>query len=226
MIRQVRESEPSPAEHNAGSLQSMTGASFPAPAEALEELSEIINKNTSRHPSSTFTQQAVKNSGGSEFWNNFDERIRTPPPPFPLRTNSTISDDIAMETPTSTTAPSVPLFPAGAYNSSPSRSATPQPAATVGEYTRKTLGKRRRDDDFDPALFKRRAVSPGLSLQNSPLLPPSPAQREGAWWQTKAHRESSASSNSNSISNGTVGKRIGMQGMNDTHDSLMNMSIE
>jgi hypothetical protein len=94
------------------------------------------------------------------------------------------------------------------------------------------LGKRRRDDDLDPNMFKRRAVSPGVSLQNSPIMPPSPAQRsENGWWamqQAKA-REGSGSSSSNNGA-GAVGgpglKRIGFQGMSDTNDGLMNMSIE
>ena len=226
VIRQVRESDPGPSEANANVSQSVTTASSPAQTEAMEELADIMGREASgeRRLSSNFSQQALRNSGGPEFWNKFDERIRTPPPPFPIRANSSVSEDIAMEPPMSTTAPNVLPFSNGPYNSSPSRSSTPQPIPTAGELTRKTLGKRRRDDDFDPAVLKRRAVSPGLSLQNSPILPPSPAQRESSWWQTKAHRESSASSNSNS--NGTVGKRIGMQGMNNTNDGLMNMSIE
>ena len=97
-----------------------------------------------------------------------------------------------------------------------------------------------RDDDFDPNYFKRRAVSPGLSLQNSPTLPQSPLQRDGGWWGTpKSGREvpsvhvsgervSSNGSASGSVSGGTPGpsKRVGLQGMTDTHDGLMNMSIE
>jgi len=44
--------------------------------------------------------------------------------------------------------------------------------------------KRRREDDFDIATIKRRAVSPGLSAQNSPVLTShSPSQRDtgGSW---------------------------------------------
>ena len=87
--------------------------------------------------------------------------------------------------------------------------------------------KRMRDDDFDPNYFKRRAVSPGLSVQNSPVLPQSPG-----WWGTpppnKVERVGSNGS-TNGSQNGTAGgqpKRVGMQGMNDTNDGLMNMSIE
>ena len=99
--------------------------------------------------------------------------------------------------------------------------------------------KRMRDDDFDPSFFKRRAVSPGMSLQNSPILPQSPLQREGGWWgiQAKNAREtpgvqvrgerigSGGSAGSTNTSTGPS-KRVGMQGMNDTNDGLMNMSIE
>ena len=85
-----------------------------------------------------------------------------------------------------------------------------------------------RDDDFDPTYFKRRAVSPGLSLQNSPVLPQSPG-----WWgtppqQNKVERVASNGSGSGGQSQNAAGqpKRVGMQGMNDTNDGLMNMSIE
>jgi hypothetical protein len=209
VIRQVRESDPSP------DLQDATAASSPrlvptASSEAIEELADIMGE---RPKSVNFGRHALRNSGGAEFWNSWDERMRTPPPPFPQRANSTMSEDVTMDTPS---------HPATLQhfhsNSSPSRCSTPQPMEM-----RKTLGKRRRDDDLDPTLFKRRAVSPGLSLQNSPILPPSPAQRESSWWQSKAHRESSTSSSGTGI---TLGKRIGMQGMNDTNDGLMNMSIE
>jgi hypothetical protein len=38
--------------------------------------------------------------------------------------------------------------------------------------------KRRRDDDYDIGTIKRRAVSPGMSAQNSPVLTQSPTQKE------------------------------------------------
>ena len=43
--------------------------------------------------------------------------------------------------------------------------------------------KRRREDDFDIATIKRRAVSPGMSSQNSPILAQSPQYRDGVWGQ-------------------------------------------
>ena len=78
-----------------------------------------------------------------------------------------------------------------------------------------------RDDDLDPVYFKRRAVSPSLSVQNSPILPQSPG-----WWGTPKRDERVCSNGSSASGNGAAGKRVGMQGMNDTSDGLMNMSIE
>lgn len=168
--------------------------------------------------SANFGRHAMRNSGGPEFWENWDERMRTPPPPFPQRTNSTISEDVSMETITSQALSLQHLT----STSSPSRASTPQPIEM-----RKTLGKRRRDDDLDPTVFKRRAVSPGLSHQNSPILPPSPATRDGSWGrQAKIHRESSVSSSGTPVVLGKRASRVGMQGMSDTNDGLMNMSIE
>lgn len=132
-------------------------------------------------------------------------------------------------------------------SSTSSSTATPSgPPPSAIEMTR----KRRRDDDFDIVSFKRRAVSPGMngSATNSPILSQSPAERqqrneEGAgtgWWGTNAARnwrEGSAGpgaygDRSNSTGSGStqatpVGpKRVGLQGMTDTNDGLMKMSIE
>lgn len=90
-----------------------------------------------------------------------------------------------------------------------------------------------RDDDFDPNYFKRRAVSPGLSVSNSPILPQSPG-----WWGTpkrsdrdvsciSATERANSNGNAGSVGGGGAGlRRVGFQGMNDTNDGLMNMSIE
>ena len=193
---------------------------------------------TSRRSSSAFTNQAIRNSGGPSFWNNFDGRMRTPPPPLPPRESSSgISDDISMDTPISSMQATPQQDPVKPSHSQDSLVSTTQPNAF--EVPRKG-NKRMRDDDFDPNFFKRRAVSPGLSLQNSPILPQSPLQRESGWWGTpKGNREVPIPSvniagerlNGNGSAgnvNGTPGtaKRVGLQGMTDTHDGLMNMSIE
>ena len=193
-----------------------------------------------RSSSSTFTSHAIRNSGGLSFWNTFDERMRTPPPiAIPRGSSSGISDDVSMDTPLSSIQSSTPQQshlkthqPVG------SQTFAPQTLSASVELTRKG-NKRMRDDDFDPNYFKRRAVSPGMSLQNSPILPQSPHQRDSGWWgiQPKSSRETPnvqiigervSSGGSASSASGSTGhsKRIGFQGMNDTHDGLMNMSIE
>lgn len=53
---------------------------------------------------------------------------------------------------------------------------------TAAEITRRINSKRRRgDDDLDPVSIKRRAVSPGMSVHNSPVMQ-SPLQRDTAPW--------------------------------------------
>lgn len=163
----------------------------------------------------------------------------TPPISIPGGSSSGISDDISMDTPLSSLQSSTPHpEPLRSHQFLGSRSSTPQPLTCLIDATRKG-NKRMRDDDFDPNYLKRRAVSPGMSLQNSPILPQSPLQRESGWWgvQSKGARETPSvqvrgerigSGGSVSSTNASVGpsKRVGMQGMNDTHDGLMNMSIE
>ena len=65
--------------------------------------------------------------------------------------------------------------------------------------------KRRREDDFDIATIKRRAVSPGMSTQNSPVLTNSPSQRDtlGAWGQPPERKEKKESVSA--TSDGSVG---------------------
>ena len=99
---------------------------------------------------------------------------------------------------------------------------------TAADVVRKVNKKRRRDDDFDPASFKRRAVSPGMSVQSSPVLPQSPVLSSDKSWghpppKANGHGHSDRSNSGGSVS-GT--KRIGLQGMVETNDSLMNMSID
>ena len=247
MIRQVRESD-ADNDINFHPSQPTTVASSPSltatagPLDSLENVSEdpCMNseENFSRRSSSSFSHQAIKNSGGPTFWNNFDERMRTPPPPIiPRESPSVMSEDINMDNPTgslqSSTAHQMSARPSMSQESLVSTT-----QATVFEMPKKGNNKRMRDDDFDPNYFKRRAVSPGLSLQNSPILPQSPLQRDGGWWGTsKSNREvpsvhvsgdrvSSTGSNGSVNGSGGPSKRVGLQGMTDTHDGLMNMSIE
>lgn len=249
VIRQVRESD-ADAESNFPHSQPTTTASSPSLfplatglPESLDEIpdGDLSNADTTqnRRSPSIFTQHASRHSAGTGFWNRFDERMRTPPPPSFMRgSSSSISDEISIDTPASSTMTLTPQqFPSHSQLPTRSRSSTPQPPLLASEITRK-LGKRRRDDDLDPNMFKRRAVSPGVSLQNSPVMPPSPAQRDSGWWAVPAktsrevpsghvagERVNSGGSNSG-LSNLGPPKRIGFQGMSDTNDGLMNMSIE
>ncbi|KAL8909488.1 MAG: hypothetical protein Q9207_000168 [Kuettlingeria erythrocarpa] len=251
VIRQARESD-AYGDINPIPSQPTTSASSPSiqpatagPIDGLEDIPEDITMDSDisasrRSSSSTFTQHAIRNSGGLGFWNNFDERTRTPPPVFPRESSSGISDDIAMDTPQSSVVSATPLQYLNKIPSrSESRSSTPQFQQNTSDNLRKG-NKRMRDDDLDPSFFKRRAVSPGMSLQNSPVLPQSPLQRDGGWWgmQPKHGREVPASqtvgdriSSGGSVSSGNGAppappKRVGLQGMSDTNDGLMNMSIE
>ncbi|ERS96529.1 hypothetical protein HMPREF1624_06733 [Sporothrix schenckii ATCC 58251] len=52
---------------------------------------------------------------------------------------------------------------------------------SAAEITRRINSKRRRDDDLDLVSFKRRAVSPGMSVHNSPVMQ-SPLQRDSLPW--------------------------------------------
>ena len=202
-----------------------------------------------------FTLHTQTHSGGRDTWKHVDGRTRTPPPPpFPRASSSAISDDLNMESPTmnssisssfptrsSSTGPFAGLASAGSVMS---RSSTPQPLMqpSAAEMSRKVHGKRRRDDDLDASSFKRRAVSPGVSLQNSPTLSQSPVHKDPAFWGPHRHsrdgsttaspgnttldRTSHAGSVSSPSVTGGGSKRIGFQGMNDTNDGLMKMSIE
>jgi hypothetical protein len=183
--------------------------------------------------SSTFKSHAEKNSDGLRFWNNFDQRYRTPPPSLlPRKSSSAMSDDISMDSNSTSQATNagIGIF-TGQQSSEPrsrSRSSTPlaSNAPTAGEAARKANNRKRgRDDDLEPSSFKRRAVSPGMSVQSSPVLPQSPSfNGDKAWGQMPPPKSGNERSNSGGGANSN--KRVGLQGMVETNDSLMNMSIE
>lgn len=246
VIRQVRESEgddlplqpPSQPTTTASSPNILATSGQPDSLEDIPEDVTMASESASRRSSSTFSHQAFRNSGGLGYWNNFDDRkMRTPPPFFgPRGSSSGISDDVNMDTPLSSIQSLTPQqTTAKQLQPSDSQMSMPQPLSALADPPRKG-NKRIRDDDFDPQYFKRRAVSPGLSLQNSPVLPQSP---QGGWWglpakhprespnvQVLGERVSSGGSSGSAGGTGGTPKRVGMQGINDTHDGLMNMSIE
>ena len=245
IIRQVRESETDiePSRSSiveSPSLMPVANADIAdIPSEETSLLLDDSCQQSTKGLFATFPFQASRNFGGKEFWNNYNSRIKTPPPPFVSQGNaSAMSDDISTDSP-SMSASSASLLSNHVRVGRGSRSSTPQPQVLPKAVdVAKKVSKRRRDDDFDLASFKRRAVSPGMSAQNSPVVAQSPIQRDGSLWGTaKSSRESSSAgqgrgersgstSSLTSMSQNPGTKRIGMQGMTDTHDGLMKMSIE
>jgi len=234
VIRQVRESDPGLAPVSPSRVPS----GFPSlPAripsgEAPLSAGESVAPLSARPLPNSFRRQASTNSGGIEFWNSFDGRYRTPPPP--VRQGSSVSagrDDATIETPSA--AGSAFIYPHNELVRS--RSSTPNaiPSGTCMEASHKGK-KRRRDDDLDLSSFKRRAVSPGMSVQSSPVLPHSTTAKENSHsTQFPQSAVGSAAGQSNhgaehGASNGHLGtvKRVGLQGMNETNDGLMNMTID
>ncbi|OJJ30225.1 hypothetical protein ASPWEDRAFT_54870 [Aspergillus wentii DTO 134E9] len=236
VIRQVRESEPTIPEKPPSS------SGFPSvtpsrPSETEPDTDDAPAKAGPALSENSFSEQAHRNSRGSDFWNSFDERYRTPPPPMRQTAPSTISeDDLAMAmdmTPSTTLGSSTAEF-AKPYDRPSSQSSTTHgsQSAVMSEINR----KRRREDDFDPNLLKRRAVSPSMSAQSSPVMPNSPVVKDtghNIWGPPPKsnlgslfpERPSTENGNRNTPHSGTL-KRVGLQGMTETNDSLMNMSIE
>lgn len=253
MIRQVRDAEPDlePTRHPSISGTAHSSPMFgPSVLDALEDIPEDdIMADTStpsaeNQLSSSFKQQAMRNSKGKDFWDTFEGETHRTPPPHPLLprgSSSGMSDDISMMTPPSMFQ--MPSVERAETASSSGRSSTPQPGLppSAAEITRKVNNKRRRDDDFDPSSFKRRAVSPGISVHNSPVIQ-SPMQRDVNPWGAKLTSGGGDKVVGGSGKDGIVVldradeakrivvgngvKRVGFQGMENANDGLMNMSIE
>ncbi|SPO05027.1 uncharacterized protein DNG_07712 [Cephalotrichum gorgonifer] len=179
-------------------------------------------------------------------WDTSDSSSYTtpPPPPFRPRGSSNVSEDVCMDSPQQavpTTGFAVPRTAASSDSQRSDGGGGPpyhgtQPPS-VAEITRRINTKRRRDDDLDPVALKRRAVSPSVSVHNSPIMQ-SPMQRDAAPWGSRPGSNSgeakgngsSGVSEAGSVGNGNGRApskgRVGFQGMVDTHDGLMRMSIE
>ena len=221
-----------------------------------------------------FALHASRNSGGMEYWNRFDPALRTPPPPpsFPRQGSSAMSDINMGHSPS--LPPSQQMGGGGgstadvfwrrprARSSASDASDAFMAASGFGDEVAlkkfKEGKKRRREEDWDIATIKRRAVSPGMGSSgagNSPVLTQSPGQRDGGGgggWGMPPEKKGGAgggggeqqqqqggSQNGRSNSGGSVaggaggfaglasqGKKLGLQGMVDTNDGLMKMSIE
>ena len=225
VIRQVRDTEPesTPVLGEFPSLQPSTSLD----STVTEDPTVKTTMDTAS--TDTFGKQASRNSGGAEFWNSFDGRYRTPPP---VRQGgpSVADEDMFMDMTPSTTMGSV----TAESLKQRSRSSTPHAPGmpSIGEICR----KRRRDDDFDPNLFKRRAVSPSVSVQSSPVMThsnnvsdmgpniwgPPPKPGLGAPFSERLISESS----NRTTPHAGGAKRVGLQGMTEASDGFMNMSID
>lgn len=201
-----------------------------------------------------------RSSNQKEFWPGLYNRMQTPPPPSLGRGRSSsgvsMNEDVGMDSPWMTAAarstpPSSSVFalPGPAHNFVkptvetvvPEAAQPPAPRMpTHAEITQKVNNKRRRDEDFDIASIKRRAVSPGLSVQSSPVPGQSPLNG-GGWWGSatappRMNKETSlpnanVEERANSVVAGHITpvlgpKRTGLQGMTDTSDGMGKMSIE
>ena len=287
-IRQVRERDGSLAELDLQSdsrPQTATEQSSPnllpaVPESAQEDFGKDLNDENSSGAKiglgMNFAAHASRNSGGMDYWKRFATPPPGPPPPnFGRQSSSVMSSDINMDSETAT--PPTLRRPRAKSSASDASTNQTQPAGMNDDMHLKKF-KRRREDDFDISTIKRRAVSPGMSAQNSPVLTQSPSQREAnaAWGQPPERKEKSQSQSqpqsassevsstrdsltsgvpgsqqgsrhgsggssismasgstlTPSVSNGVgtaaagLGKKLGFQGMVDTNDGLMKMSIE
>ncbi|OAQ97244.1 hypothetical protein LLEC1_07060, partial [Akanthomyces lecanii] len=249
VVKQVRESdveqEARPATNVFDLSQAVSALSSPnmINQDTIDEPEEDLMRDLSTGLSSSFKQQLLKTKSKS-FWDTFSESSstggggRASPPPqafVPRESSSGMSEDAGMD------SPSFPLF----QNYQSQATATgPQPPSAA-EITRRINNKRRRDDDLDPVSFKRRAVSPGMSVHNSPVVQ-SPMQRDNVQWNSGSRpgstggdrAGSSAQSDSGSMGGGNTSGtpsggrlsgnkgRVGFQGMVDANDAIMRMSIE
>ena len=269
-IRQVRERDGSLADLDLTNDRPPTATEqsspnlLPAVPEAIqEEFGKDLEGESSsgnNNPAKTglglnFAAHATRNSGGMDYWNRFDPSLRTPPPPT-FRQSSSVMSDVNMD---SSDPGSTPLWRRPRARSSASDASEafvpPTTAGVMNDDVHLKKFKRRREDDFDIATIKRRAVSPGMSAQNSPVLTHSPTQKDSTtngWGQPperkdrpqsqsqpqsagsevsqsqQSSRQGSGGSMAGSLTPqlGPQGKKLGLQGMVDTHDGLMKMSIE
>jgi hypothetical protein len=255
VVRQVRESDAPAVPPPTSTTQSSPSMQ---PINSLEDIPEDSN-NISGLMALDASANGVpggkglfgafaRNSGSKEFWDKFEQQMTPPPPNFAHGSSS--GDDIVMDSPLMSQFPQYPMDAPGTVPSQThSRSSTPQPIPGQGPSAAQGLrknNKRRRDDDLDMSSLKRRAVSPGLSVSNSPILTQSPAQRGDFWGNVqlpppKVSRESSVVTNaggraagerSNSVSSVVMGtpsigpKRVGLQGMTDMQGMTEKMTLE
>lgn len=269
VIRQVRESDivPSSTAMSSPSLQPIIQGleGIPEDPSAMLGLDSLGSSEIGRlGRGAGFFAQIARSSGTKEFWDSMSDKMTPPPVPLNMR-NSSIGEDMIVDSPLVSQSSSAfsTFFPHNYAISEPSRSSTPQPSIapdqqsnnqttpqppTAADGLRKST-KRRRDDDLDITNWKRRAVSPGLSVTNSPILSQSPSQRANSTasvadlWDRALQQHQSQTGQlgtarkererGNSVSSvvsttpaGGNHKRVGMQGMNDMQGLTEKMTLE
>ncbi|KAF2485472.1 hypothetical protein BDY17DRAFT_322310 [Neohortaea acidophila] len=267
-IRQVRERDGSLADLDlTPSRRSSTAAEQPSPhlfpttsdTDYKDFGHDLGGAENPKGLGMNFAAHVSRNSGGLDYWNRYDSSFRTPPPPTLARHSSSAISDTNMDS-SSDTLPVWRPRPRARSSASDAPSeamqSTAQPAnGVMNDDMHLNRFKRRREEDFDICTVKRRAVSPGMSANNSPVLAPSPAQKDGGgnWGQPpdRGNRNSQADmsqqrsrhgsgGNSMSLPFGSTlgpplssgssgangGRKLGLQGMVDTNDGIMKMSIE
>lgn len=259
-IRQVRERDSSVGDLDLqhDRPQTATAASSPnllpaVPESAQEDFGREMEGD--KGLGMNFAAHASRNSGGMDYWNRFDPNMRTPPPNF-ARNSSSVMSDITMDSPmgdfTQWRRPRARSSASDASEAFQPNGNGAIPTGVSDDMHLQKFKKRQREDDFDIATIKRRAVSPGMSSQNSPVLTNSPSAKEPplAWGQPPERRDKKDPQSANSDgslpssqnfgrngSGGSIsmpsggnlvsqGKKLGLQPMADTNDGLMKMSIE
>lgn len=226
VIRQVQENDPAFEEITSPVINPSIPFSTEGVESSIEDnpLShETSNESRSVISSDSFSRHVEKHSAGLGFWNAFDERYRTPPPSLrPRESSAAISDDV-MDTPGSWLTSDNPTLKN--FNRSRSRSTTPlaPPAPpTAADVVRRMNNKRRREDDFDQ-VPKRRAISPA---QSSPVMPQSPIMTNDKPWGKPPAKSNGERSNSGGNGGMNGLRKVGLQGITETNEGIMSMTID
>lgn len=174
-IRQVWERDPSSSQTQKGNNVS---SSEPDIDQMIDEMAEessitqssevLFNTNMDKGLNACFSTHAAQHAN-TAFWNGIDRPLRTPPPPNFARTAS-VATDVTMDSPI--------VEISSTDNSGIDRIGRTSTVTPILPTLVKTIGKRTRDDDLDQYSLKRRAVSPSLSVSNSPVVRPSPKRRD------------------------------------------------
>ncbi|PNS15323.1 hypothetical protein CAC42_5494 [Sphaceloma murrayae] len=166
-IKQVRERDDRPSFSGPRQSPSLL-PSVPGPENVLEDIPESesldaqpVDETEGKGPVAAFGDRARANAG---YWRRLDRGFRTPPPPS-FRQGSSM--DVSMDSP----LPSLDQGQSQEGQVWDGMEGLRQPLLTKA-------GKRARDEDDELVSIKRRAVSPSLSVGNSPVVSQSPRERE------------------------------------------------